>query len=57
MGLSNTWLLALIGLSLLPVLAATIWTGGRAWHVERRLAQGLDIDTPVFNLGHYLKTR
>lgn len=40
-------------LSLLPVAWATIWTAGRAWHVERRLAAGLDIDTPVFSLLHY----
>lgn len=57
LGLSNSLMLGLVGLSLLPVLFATVWTGARAWHVERRLAQGLDIDTPVFKIGHYLKPR
>jgi hypothetical protein len=37
------------------VLWATGWTAGRAWHVERRLAQHLDVDVPVFKLGHYFK--
>jgi hypothetical protein len=43
----------LMGLGAVPVLWATIWTAGRAWHVERRLAAGLDIDQPVFRLTHY----
>jgi hypothetical protein len=40
-----------------PVLAATFWTAGRAWHVEQRLEQGLDVDQPVFELRHYLLKR
>ena len=44
-------------LSAIPVLAATFWTAGRAWHVEQRLAQGLDVDQPVFALRHYLLKR
>jgi hypothetical protein len=46
-----------IGLLLvaIPVLMAAVWMMGRSWHVERRLAQGLDIDTPVFKLMHYLR--
>jgi hypothetical protein len=55
MGLPDSILLVLLGLSALPVLWATVWTAGRAWHVERRLAAGLDIDVPVFTLRHYLK--
>lgn len=42
-------------LSLVPAVIATIWTAGRAWHVERRLAQHQDIDVPVFQMRHYFK--
>ena len=45
----------LMVLGIIPAIIATIWTGGRAWHVERRLAQHQDIDVPVFKLWHYLK--
>ena len=45
----------LMALSIIPPILATIWTGGRAWHVERRMAQHMDIDTPVFKLLHYYK--
>ncbi len=41
--------------AMVPVLLATVWTAGRAWHVERRLAQHQDIDVPVFNWLHYFK--
>jgi hypothetical protein len=34
-----------------------VWTAGRAWHVERLLAQHKDIDTPVFSMMHYFKKR
>ncbi len=54
-GLPDTVLNVLLVLSVLPVLWATIWTAGRAWHVERRLAQHLDIDQPVFRLSHYFR--
>ena len=54
-GLPQSALLVLFGLVAIPVLAATYWTAGRAWHVERRLAQGLDVDTPVFKLGYYFR--
>ena len=52
-GLPDTFLYVMLGLAAIPVLAGTFWTAGRAWHVERRLAQGLDIDTPVFKIGYY----
>ena len=42
-------------LAIIPAVIATIWTAGRAWHVERRLAQHQDIDVPVFELWHYFK--
>jgi hypothetical protein len=43
--------------SLVPVLVATVWTAGRAWHVERRLAVHQDIDVPVFRWLHYFARR
>ncbi len=55
MGLPDTALYVLLGLVAVPVLWATIWTAGRAWHVERRLAQHLDIDTPEFSMMHYFR--
>ena len=55
LGLPDIVLFVLLGLSVIPVVAATIWTAGRAWHVERRLAQHLDIDTPVFKMAHYFR--
>ena len=57
MELPETALNVLLGVGMIPVLWATIWTGGRAWHIERRLAQGLDIDTPVFKSLHYLRQK
>jgi hypothetical protein len=55
LGLPDNVLLVLLGLVAIPVIAATIWTAGRAWHVERRLAQHLDIDSPVFKMSYYFK--
>jgi hypothetical protein len=55
LALPHTALYILLGLGAIPVLWATLWTAGRAWHVERRLAQGMDIDTPVFQSLHYLR--
>jgi hypothetical protein len=43
------------GLIMIPVLALSIWTAGRAWHLERRLARGQDVDVPVFQVLHYFK--
>jgi hypothetical protein len=54
-GIPDMAMYVLIGLGFIPVLWATIWTAGRAWHVERRLAQHLDIDVPVFKIGYYFK--
>jgi hypothetical protein len=56
LGLPDNFLYVLLSLGMLPVLAATFWTAGRAWHVERRLAQGKDIDVPVFELRYYAKS-
>ncbi len=52
-GLPDTIILGLLVIIAIPVLMITFWTAGRAWHVERRLAQGLDIDPPVFKTAHY----
>jgi len=55
MGLPDVITYGLMVLGIIPAVIATIWTGGRAWHVERRLAQHQDIDVPVFKLFHYFK--
>jgi hypothetical protein len=55
MGLPDTAFYVLLALVALPVLYATIWTAGRAWHVERRLAQHLDIDAPNFGMMYYFR--
>jgi hypothetical protein len=47
----------LMVVGMIPVLWATVWTAGRAWHVERRLAGHQDIDVPVFKLLHYFNRR
>lgn len=54
-GLPDIALYVLLGLVAIPVLAATLWTAGRAWHVEQRLAQGLDVDAPVFKTAYYFR--
>jgi hypothetical protein len=51
----NTITYSLMTIGLIPPVIATIWTAGRAWHVERRLARHEDIDVPVFKLLHYFK--
>ena len=55
MGVSDTVLMVLAVLVTIPVLALSIWTAGRAWHLERRLARGQDVDTPVFGVLHYFR--
>jgi hypothetical protein len=54
-GVSDTTFMVLAGLALVPVIAASIWTAGRAWHLERRLAAGMDVDTPNYGVFHYFK--
>jgi hypothetical protein len=54
-GFPDTVLYVLLAIGIIPVLWATVWTAGRAWHVEKRLSQGLDIDQPVFSVLHYLR--
>lgn len=55
LGLPDIIMYGLLALGLVPVLWATAWTAGRAWHVEQLLAQHRDIDVPVFKLAHYLR--
>jgi hypothetical protein len=55
LGLPDMVMYAVMAIGAVPVLWATAWTAGRAWHVERRLARNADIDTPVFKLGHYFR--
>jgi hypothetical protein len=55
LGLPDVITYGLMILGIIPTVIITIWTGGRAWHVERRLAEHQDIDVPVFKLFHYLK--
>jgi hypothetical protein len=54
LGLPDFVLWGLVALGAVPVIWATIWTAGRAWHVEQLLEQQADIDQPVFKLGAYL---
>jgi hypothetical protein len=56
-GLPDMVLYVLLAIGVLPTLWVTIWTAGRAWHVEQRLEQGLDVDTPVFKMLHYFSKR
>ena len=53
LGLPDIVIEVLLGLAVIPILLATFWTAGRAWHVEQRLARGQDIDTPVFKTAYY----
>jgi hypothetical protein len=56
-GVPDLVMYGVMALGVIPVVWATVWTGGRAWHVERLLAQHKDIDTPVFSMMHYFKKR
>jgi hypothetical protein len=53
-GLPQFVLWVLLVLSALPVAWVTVWTAGRAWHVEQLLEKGEDTDQPVFDLSAYL---
>ncbi|MDE2383218.1 MAG: hypothetical protein KGO53_01255 [Alphaproteobacteria bacterium] len=53
LGLPDVIIEGLLAAAAIPVLMATVWVAGRSWHVEQRLAQGFDIDTPVFKTAYY----
>lgn len=55
LGLPDLVMYGVMALGFLPVIWATIWTAGRAWHVEQLLAEHKDIDTPVFSVSHYFR--
>ena len=57
MGLPDMVMLAVMAVGIIPVAWATVWTAGRAWHVEKKLAAHQDIDVPVFTMMHYFKKR
>jgi hypothetical protein len=52
---SNETVMVLAAIAMIPVLALSIWTAGRAWHLERRLAAGEDVDAPVYSVMHYFR--
>ena len=54
-GVPDIVMYAVMVLGFIPVVWTTVWTAGRAWHVERLLASGKDIDIPVFSLSHYFR--
>jgi hypothetical protein len=53
LGLPQFFLWGLAALGVIPVIWAGAWTAGRAWHVERLLEKGGDIDQPAFTLRAY----
>ena len=54
-GIPDAFMEVILALGAIPVVVAAIWTAGRAWHIERRLEEGHDVDPPVFSLTYYLK--
>lgn len=56
-GLPDMVLYGLLVLGIAPIIWATLWTAGRAWHVERRLERGEDVDNPIFKMLHYYRSR
>ncbi len=54
-GGSDMLLNVLLVVTGIPVVLATLWMGTRSWHIERRLATGQNVDTPVFKLMHYFR--
>jgi hypothetical protein len=53
MGFPDWALYGFMALTAIPVLWLTVWTAGRAWYLEQRLARGGDVDAPVFSMLHY----
>jgi hypothetical protein len=54
LGLPGIIFQGLLVLGSVPVAWATLWTAGRAWHVESLIGAGKDVDQPVFRIGEYL---
>lgn len=57
LGLGQTVMFILIALVMAVVVAITMWTAGRAWYLERRVALGGDVDAPVFKTFHYFQKK
>jgi hypothetical protein len=57
LGLPDILLWILLALGAVPIIWTTLWTAGRAWHVEKLLETGRDVDQPSFKLGAYLGKR
>lgn len=55
LGLPDFLMYGVMAIGLVPVIWLTVWTAGRAWHVEQLLSAHKDIDRPVFTLTHYLR--
>lgn len=54
-GASQTVVYGLAVIAMIPVLWLSIWIAGRAWHLERRLARGQDVDAPIYSMLHYFR--
>jgi hypothetical protein len=54
-GVPDSIMKVLMAIGAIPVIMSAVWTAGRAWYIERRLEEGLDVDPPVFSLSYYLK--
>lgn len=57
LGLPDIVMYGLMALGVYPVIWATLWVAGRAWHVEQLLETGRDVDRPVFQALYYWKKR
>ena len=57
LGFPDWLLLPFYAAAAVAVLWATVWATGRAWHVERLLESGKDIDVPVFKPFYYWTKR
>lgn len=55
LGVSDSIMMVMAAVAMVPVIALSIWTAGRAWHLERRLARGQDVDTPNYSVFHYFR--
>ena len=55
LGVPDMLMYGVMTLGMIPVAWVTIWTAGRAWHVEQLLAAHKDVDVPVFSMTHYFR--
>jgi hypothetical protein len=57
LGLPDFLMWVLLALGAVPIIWTTLWTAGRAWHVEKLLEKGHDVDQPLFRVGAYFRKR